>query len=108
MTPMKKTLLLLFLFLLPLGSVLALAGLAHGAEWTFLVYLDGDNNLEGAGIQAVIFNQHDHVYFLNMGTLAVVNVMVPKKEIERARQIVALILEGTPDTEESEEDTSET
>src|SRR5512143_3116659 len=35
-------------------------------------------NLDGAGIEALVFNQHDHVYFVNVGSLALVNVMVPK------------------------------
>ena len=32
------------------GLLLCLTGLAHASDWTFLVYLDGDNNLESAGI----------------------------------------------------------
>lgn len=48
-------------------------------------------NLNGAGIDAYIFNQHDHVYFLNMGTLAQVNVMVPKSQIDKAQEIILSI-----------------
>ena len=50
-------------------------------------------NLEGAGINAVVFNQHDHVYFTNMGALAMVNVMVPRSQIEESRDIIAALLE---------------
>ncbi len=50
-------------------------------------------NLDGAGIDAYIFNQHDHVYFLNMGVLAQVNVMVPKSQIEKAQEIIISIFE---------------
>jgi hypothetical protein len=62
-------------------------------------------NLDGAGIDAMIFNQHDHVYFLNMGVLAQVNVMVPKSQIEKAQQIIISIFEDQPqsDTEASGE-----
>lgn len=60
-------------------------------------------NLEGAGIRALIFNQHDHVYFVNMGSLAVVNVMVPHSQIDDARQIIEALLEDPPDDEEKPE-----
>lgn len=53
-------------------------------------------NLEGAGIDARIFNQHDHVYFVTMGSLAQVKVMVPTAQLEQAQTIIASILEGNP------------
>jgi hypothetical protein len=58
-------------------------------------------NLEGAGIGALIFNQHDHVYFTNMGSLAVVNVMVPKYQIEKANEIIALLSEESGEEDEA-------
>jgi hypothetical protein len=62
-------------------------------------------NLEGAGINAVIFNQHDHVYFTNMGALAQVNVMVPRAQIDEAQDIIAALLseEGLPDSNDKDE-----
>jgi putative signal transducing protein/double zinc ribbon protein len=63
-------------------------------------------NLIGAGIDAVVFNQHDHVYFVNLGALAVVTVMVRKKDEERAVEIIKSILESEaeehPDVEDGE------
>lgn len=61
-------------------------------------------NLEGAGIHAMIFNQHDHVYFTNMGTLALVNVMVPRAQIEEAEEIIVALLDedGLGEEEEGE------
>lgn len=58
-------------------------------------------NLEGASINAVIFNQHDHVYFTNMGALALVNVMVPRSQLEEARDVINALIneEGLPDDE---------
>jgi hypothetical protein len=58
-------------------------------------------NLQGAGIDALVFNQHDHVYFITMGSLAIVNVMVPKDQFARAKDIIPLILEGRPLTDET-------
>jgi hypothetical protein len=49
-------------------------------------------NLEGAGINALIFNQRDHVYFTTMGTLAIVNVMVPTSDIDKAADIINMLL----------------
>ncbi len=49
-------------------------------------------NLDGAGIHALIFNQHDHVYFTTMGMLALVNVMVPRAQLEEAREIIEALL----------------
>ncbi|PLX28443.1 MAG: hypothetical protein C0600_09705 [Ignavibacteria bacterium] len=59
-------------------------------------------NLEGAGINAVIFNQHDHVYFLNMGVLAHVNVMVPRSQMEEARDVITALLNEEGLEEEAE------
>ena len=64
-------------------------------------------NLEGAGIGAMIFNQRDHVYFTTMGSLAIVNVMVPTVEVDKANEIIALLLaeqdQSASDTEEQEQ-----
>lgn len=49
-------------------------------------------NLEGAGIDAVVFNQHDHVYYVTMGMLAIVKVMVRRKDEKRAQEIIQDIL----------------
>lgn len=59
-------------------------------------------NLQGAGIDAVAFNQHDHVYFVNLGALAVVKIMVQRKDAERAKEIIDSIL--TSDESEEPED----
>lgn len=61
-------------------------------------------NLEGAGISAQIFNQHDHVYFTTMGSLALVNVMVPKHQVEKAREIIQTIFEQSETDADSKED----
>jgi hypothetical protein len=60
-------------------------------------------NLEGAGINAVVFNQHDHVYFTNMGALALVNIMVPRSQLEEARDIIAALMsdEGLSSADEA-------
>ncbi len=67
-------------------------------------------NLEGAGIDARIFNQHDHVYFVNMGSLAQVKIMVPTHMFEQSQEVIRAILEGQPvigDTDEGAEEASE-
>lgn len=51
-------------------------------------------NLQGADIDAFIFNQHDHIYFVNMGTLAQVKIMVPKHQVEKAEEIIASLMAG--------------
>jgi hypothetical protein len=63
-------------------------------------------NLEGAGINAVVFNQHDHVYFTNMGALALVNIMVPRSQLDESRDVIAALLseEGLAGDEESGDD----
>ena len=73
---MKKKIILLFLLLFFPLAVLALAGKSHAAEWTFLVYLDGDNNLEGAGIDDV--NEMEMV-----GSTPEVNIVVQFDRIDR-------------------------
>lgn len=50
---MKKKIIFFCIVLLCASDVLASTGHAHTAEWTFLVYLAGDNNLEGAAIDDV-------------------------------------------------------
>jgi hypothetical protein len=45
-------------------------------------------NLENAGIEALIFNQQDHAYFLTVGSMARVNVMVPNNRVIEAKQII--------------------
>lgn len=60
------------------------------------------SNLEGAGIQAKVFSQHDHVYVVNMGQLAVVNVMVPKSQIRDAEEIIASLLSSGDEDESNE------
>ena len=42
-------------------------------------------NLEQGGIPCIVFSQRDHVYFLTLGDLAVVNVMVPKRRLFEAK-----------------------
>lgn len=59
-------------------------------------------NLAGAGIHAMVFNQRDHVYFTNMGMLALVNVMVPRSQLEEAEEIIAALLEDDGLGEEAE------
>lgn len=64
-------------------------------------------NLEGAGIDTVIFNQHDHVYFTNMGMLALVKVMVKRSQLEDALEIIDALLaddEYSGDEDEHEGD----
>jgi hypothetical protein len=50
-------------------------------------------NLDGAGIDALVFNQHDSVYFVNMGSLALVNIMVQKHEVDKALEIISALEE---------------
>jgi hypothetical protein len=68
-------------------------------------------NLDGAGINALIFNQRDHVYFTTMGSLAIVNVMVPTGDIEKASEIIGMLLaeheSGTEDDASSSEETEQ-
>ena len=45
-------------------------------------------NLESGGIRCMVFSQRDHVYFLTMGDLAVVNVMVPKHQLFEAKEFL--------------------
>jgi hypothetical protein len=60
-------------------------------------------NLEGAGIRAHIFNQHDHVYFVNMGALALVNVMVPRHQLEDALEVIGAIVDSDVDFGDEED-----
>jgi hypothetical protein len=45
-------------------------------------------NLENAGIPCMVFSQRDHVYFLTVGDMAVVNVMVPKHRLLDAKEFL--------------------
>jgi len=45
-------------------------------------------NLETAGIQCLVFSQRDHVYFLTVGDMATVNVMVPKERFFEAQEFL--------------------
>lgn len=45
-------------------------------------------NLENAGIPSLVFSQRDHVYFLTVGDLAIVNVMVPKHRLPEAQELL--------------------
>ncbi len=45
-------------------------------------------NLENAGIEAMIFNQQDHAYFLTVGSMARVNVMVPNDRMNEAKNVI--------------------
>jgi hypothetical protein len=42
-------------------------------------------NLEGGGMPCMIFSQRDHAYFITIGDMAVVNVMVPKNRLDEAQ-----------------------
>ncbi|MBI5648686.1 MAG: DUF2007 domain-containing protein [Ignavibacteriae bacterium] len=53
-------------------------------------------NLESAGIDTQLFDQHGHVYFVDIGEMALVSVYVRKDEIERAGEIVQAILNSPP------------
>ncbi len=56
-------------------------------------------NLENAGIGCMIFNQQDHAYFLTVGSMARVNVMVPKNELAAATEIIDSIRTDTGEHE---------
>lgn len=45
-------------------------------------------NLEGAGIEALVFSQADRVFFTTVGDLAVNEVMVPKNSLEDAKRVL--------------------
>ena len=63
-------------------------------------------NLEGAGIHALVFNQHDHVYFTTMGALALVNVMVPHSQLEEAKHVLTALYsedDASADNDDAEE-----
>jgi len=56
-------------------------------------------NLELAGIKALVFSQVDHAYFIPMSRLAIVNVMVPKEKLGKAREVLRR-LKGTEEEDE--------
>lgn len=72
---MKKGLVILFFLPLFLIAFSAFQGRGLAAEWTFMVYLDGDNNLEGAGIDDL--NEMETV-----GSTPEINVVVQFDRIE--------------------------
>jgi hypothetical protein len=45
-------------------------------------------NLEGAGFPCMVFSQRDHVFFLTLSDMAVVNVMVPKSMLTQAQDVL--------------------
>ena len=53
-------------------------------------------NLENSGIDVRIFDQHGHIYFVDIGEMALVNVLVRKDQIDRATEIVKAILSAAP------------
>ncbi len=58
-------------------------------------------NLEIGGVKALVFSQVDHAYFIPMSRLAVVNVMVPKEKLAKAKDILRR-LKGIEDADEFE------
>ena len=60
-------------FLLKVMAVFLFVGLlssgANAAEWTFMIYLDGDNNLEEAGID-------DFLEIASVGSDSNINIVV--------------------------------
>jgi hypothetical protein len=60
-------------------------------------------NLEMAGIKALVFSQVDHAYFIPMSRLAIVNVMVPKGKLAKARGVVHR-LKDVDEEDESEDE----
>lgn len=62
-------------------------------------------NLENAGIPCLVFSQRDHVYFLTVGDLAVVKVMVPKQQLLEAQEFLRrmdLFAEGNEELDDEE------
>lgn len=62
-------------------------------------------NLENAGFPCVVFSQRDHAYFLTVGDMAVVNVMVPKNRLFEAQEFLRrmdLFAEGEDDFSDEE------
>ena len=46
------------------------------------------DRLDDSGVTAVVLTQRDHAFNLNVGDLAPVNVLVPPKDVQRAREIL--------------------
>jgi len=65
-------------------------------------------NLESAGLDVRIFNQHGHIYFVDIGQMALVNVMVRKDQYQRAKEIVRSIAESSPSDSEEAADSGDT
>jgi hypothetical protein len=60
-------------------------------------------NLEGGKIPCMIFSQRDHAYFMTIGDMAVVNVMVPKKRLTEAEAYLKKMDLFNDETKEDEE-----
>ncbi len=60
-------------------------------------------NLEMAGIKALVFSQLDHAYFIPMSRLAIVNVMVPKAKLTKAKKVLRQ-LKGVDETDDYQEE----
>jgi hypothetical protein len=64
------------------------------------------SNVEMSGINCMVFSQKDNVFFTNIGNTAVINVMVPKENINEAEEIIDQIFDGNfigeEDTDETE------
>ena len=62
------------------------------------------SNLESAGIPVKLFDQHGHVYFVDIGSMALVHVLVPKEQHAKALEIIAAILASSPLEEDERPD----
>jgi hypothetical protein len=51
----------------------------------------------------MIFSQRDHAYFITIGDMAVVNVMVPKKQLEEAEEYLKKMDLFSDESEEDKE-----
>ncbi len=60
-------------------------------------------NLEGGGMPCLIFSQRDHAYFITIGDMAVVNVMVPKERLDEAQAYLKKMDLFSGESEEDEE-----
>ena len=62
-------------------AVLVVTGLEYEAQMV-------KANLERAGIECLVFSQQDHSFFLTVGDLARVKVMVPKNKLRDAQSLL--------------------
>ena len=60
-------------------------------------------NLELAGIKALVFSQADHAFLIPMSRLAIVNVMVPKAKLHKAKEVLQH-LRGVEEEDEFQDD----